>query len=72
MTPGLGIAIVGAGPAGCAAAIALMRAGAGPVLLIDAAGRDDSGGAREAGARRPRFGESLPPDIRLVFAALGV
>ncbi|VBB16487.1 NAD(P)/FAD-dependent oxidoreductase [Burkholderia stabilis] len=72
MTPGHGIAIVGAGPAGCAAAIALMQAGAGPVLLIDAAGRDDSGGAREAGARRPRFGESLPPDIRLVFAALGV
>ncbi|VWC67579.1 tryptophan halogenase [Burkholderia lata] len=76
MTQGHGIAIVGAGPAGCAAAIALARAGVGPVRLIDTAGHDGGSGERArpaaGGPRPPRFGESLPPDIRLVFAALGL
>jgi flavin-dependent dehydrogenase len=54
------IAICGAGVAGCALAIALVRAGYS-VLVLE----------REvASARRP--GESLPPEVRVPLAALGV
>jgi flavin-dependent dehydrogenase len=54
------VAICGAGPAGCSLAIALARAGYS-VLVLE---RDS------APARRP--GESLPPEIRVPLAALGV
>jgi flavin-dependent dehydrogenase len=54
------IAICGAGPAGCALAIALARAGYS-VLMLE----------REATpAQRP--GESLPPEVRVPLAALGI
>jgi flavin-dependent dehydrogenase len=55
------VAVIGAGPAGCAAAIALKRLGVASVLLLE--GGDGT---------RSRFGESLPPDIRLVLAQLGL
>lgn len=55
------VAVVGAGPAGCAAAIALKRLGVASVLLLEA-----------GDGTRPRFGESLPPDIRLILAQLGL
>ena len=55
------VAVIGAGPAGCAAAIALKRLGVASVLLLEA-----------GNGTRPRFGESLPPDVRLVLARLGL
>jgi flavin-dependent dehydrogenase len=56
----LDIEICGAGPAGCALAIALARAGYS-VLMLE----------REATpAQRP--GESLPPEVRVPLAALGI
>jgi flavin-dependent dehydrogenase len=55
------VAVIGAGPAGCAAAIALKRLGVGSLLLLEA-----------GDGTRPRFGESLPPDIRLILARLGL
>lgn len=55
------VAVIGAGPAGCAAALALRRAGVDSVVLVAAA----------RGAR-PRFGESLPPDCRLPLSDLGL
>ncbi|MHB1058239.1 MAG: tryptophan 7-halogenase [Rhodanobacter sp.] len=55
------VAIVGGGPAGCATAIALARAGIDDVVVVDAGTCD-----------RPRVGESLPPDIRLLFRQLGL
>ncbi|WP_080933006.1 NAD(P)/FAD-dependent oxidoreductase [Xanthomonas albilineans] len=55
------VAVIGAGPAGCAAAIALRRAGVGSVVLIDA-----------GDGQRPRYGESLPPATGLLLHALGV
>lgn len=55
------VAIIGAGPAGCAAAIALARAGIDDVVVFDA-GR----------SARPQVGESLPPDIRPLFQQLGL
>jgi flavin-dependent dehydrogenase len=55
------VAIVGGGPAGCAAALALAGAGVDGVQLIEAG--DYS---------RQRVGESLPPDTRLLFTRLGL
>ncbi len=55
------VAIIGGGPAGCAAALALAGAGVDGVQLIEAG--DYS---------RQRVGESLPPDTRLLLAKLGV
>jgi flavin-dependent dehydrogenase len=55
------VAVIGAGPAGCAAALRLRRRGAGRVLLADAGG---SGGFR--------IGESIPPDTRRLLAGLGL
>ncbi|MBI5257911.1 MAG: tryptophan 7-halogenase [Burkholderiales bacterium] len=55
------VAVIGAGPAGCAAAIALRRAGIGSVQLLEA-----------GDGQRPRFAESLPPDTGLVLAELGL
>lgn len=52
--------IIGAGPAGCAAAIVLAEAGRS-VLLID----------RPAGARRA-LAESIPPSARRILTELGV
>jgi flavin-dependent dehydrogenase len=54
------VAIIGAGPAGCAAAIALHRLQVESILLI------------EADLERRVFVESLPPDIRLPLAELGL
>jgi flavin-dependent dehydrogenase len=55
------VAIIGAGPAGCAAAIALARSGIDGVVVFDA-GR----------SARPQIGESLPPDIRPLLQQLGL
>ena len=54
------VLIVGGGPAGCAAAIALRQRKAGRVIVVD------------DGARSPvRIGESIPPDSRLLLEQLG-
>jgi len=55
------VVIVGGGPAGCATALALSRRGITGVLLVEAT---DYG--------RVRIGESVPPEIRLLLAELGV
>lgn len=55
------VAIVGGGPAGCAAALALLQRGLDGVVLIEAG---DYG--------RPRVGESLPPDTRELLMRLGL
>jgi flavin-dependent dehydrogenase len=55
------VTVIGAGPAGCAAAIALRRAGVERVLLVEA-----------GTGQRPPFVESLPPDTRLLLAQLGL
>ncbi|MET1080799.1 MAG: tryptophan 7-halogenase [Pseudomonas sp.] len=55
------VAIIGGGPAGCASALALAQRGIDGVVIVEAG---DYG--------RPRVGESLPPDIRLLLDRLGV
>lgn len=55
------VVILGGGPAGCAAALALARHGMSRVLVVEA-------GRYEA----VRIGESIPPDIRVVLGELGV
>lgn len=55
------VAVVGAGPAGTAAAIALRQCGVARVLVIDSGEAGDF-----------RIGESVPPDIRPLLASLGV
>lgn len=53
--------VVGGGPAGCAAAIALRQSGGGRVIVVE-------GGTYES----ERIGESIPPDTRRLFARLGL
>ncbi|HET9256567.1 MAG TPA: FAD-dependent monooxygenase, partial [Pseudonocardiaceae bacterium] len=60
MPPEFDIAIVGGGPAGCAAGIVAARAGKRVVILE----RSSYGTAR--------VGETLPPEIRLLLERLGV
>lgn len=55
------VAIIGGGPAGCATALALARRGIDQVVLIEA-----------GDYRRPRIGESLPPDTRQLLKRLGL
>ena len=55
------VVVLGAGPAGCTAAIALRRRGVPAVLLVDA-----------GDTRSPRLGESIPPDSRLLLERIGV
>lgn len=56
------VAIVGAGPAGAACALALARAGVGRVCLID-------GGGAPGGIA---VGETIPPDARRLLDRLGL
>lgn len=60
MSAPVDVAIVGGGPAGCAAAIALARLGR-RVLLVERSRYD-----------RVRIGETLPPRARPLLAALGL
>ncbi len=53
------VIVFGAGPAGCATAIALCQAGVARVLVI------------EPGRKGPRVGESIPPATRMQIEALG-
>jgi flavin-dependent dehydrogenase len=55
------VAVVGGGPAGCAAALALRRLGVQGVLVVEA-------GSYEG----PRIGETVPPEIRLLLDRLGL
>lgn len=56
------VAIAGAGPAGCATAIALTRRGVGDVCLLDL----------QPVPNGPRLGETTPPEARLVLNELGL
>lgn len=60
-SPSYEVVILGGGPAGCAAALALGRLGVGPVLIVEAGGYDAA-----------RIGESIPPDARILLEKLGV
>lgn len=55
------VAIVGAGPAGCACALALAQRGVSGIVLIEAGDHTQF-----------RIGESLPPDAFRLFQALGI
>lgn len=55
------VAIVGAGPAGAACALALARVGVARVVLIDGGGRPG-----------PAIGETIPPDTRRLLDQLGL
>lgn len=55
------VAVLGGGPAGCAAALSLRRRGVDGVVLVEGGDRD-----------RVRVGESLPPDTRVALERLGV
>lgn len=61
MTQQFDVVIIGGGPAGCAAAIALKKLGVQRVLIAES---DDY--------TRPRIGESIPPDTRRLFSRLGI
>jgi 2-polyprenyl-6-methoxyphenol hydroxylase-like FAD-dependent oxidoreductase len=53
--------VLGGGPAGCAAALALRRSGTGTVVVVESG---------TYGAER--IGESIPPATRRLFARLGL
>jgi flavin-dependent dehydrogenase len=55
------VVVLGAGPAGCAAALALAQNEVGPILLVAPAHDPDF-----------RVGESVPPDIRISLDELGL
>jgi flavin-dependent dehydrogenase len=55
------VVILGGGPAGCAAALALARLGTFRILVVEAGHHD-----------AVRVGESIPPDTRIVLEQLGV
>lgn len=55
------IAIIGAGPAGCSCAIALIKKGIRDVIIID-----------NSKTGKFHIGESVPPDINSVFKELGI
>ena len=55
------VAVLGAGPAGCATALALLREGAIGVCLVDPSDQPDA-----------HLGETLPPDARIDLEALGL
>jgi flavin-dependent dehydrogenase len=55
------VVILGGGPAGCAAALTLARAGVARVLVIEASHYEHE-----------RVGESIPPDARRLFDQLGL
>ncbi len=57
----LAVAVIGGGPAGCAAALGLARAGIERVALFEA-----------SPSARSKLGESLPPDARPLLRSLGV
>ena len=59
---GCDVAILGAGPAGAACALALANRGVGSVCLVD-------GGRTPGGAA---VGETIPPDARLLLVRLGL
>ncbi|OPX55443.1 Dehydrogenase (flavoprotein) [Oceanospirillum multiglobuliferum] len=61
------VVIVGAGPAGAAAAIALRNAGGGSVILLD-----DKGFSQKNSEPRFHYGESANPSVRLQLALLGL
>jgi len=58
------VAIVGAGPAGAACALALARAGVARICLVDP--------GPATGAAAIAVGETLPPDARLLLDRLGL
>jgi flavin-dependent dehydrogenase len=55
------VAVLGGGPAGCAAALALLRLGNARVLVVESSRYDAL-----------RIGESLPPDVCLLLRQLGL
>src|SRR5271167_3730001 len=55
------VVVLGAGPAGCATALSLAKAGISQVLLVEPARDGDL-----------RVGESVPPDIRILLDELGL
>jgi 2-polyprenyl-6-methoxyphenol hydroxylase-like FAD-dependent oxidoreductase len=59
--PSCDVAVIGAGPAGAACALALRQAKVASVVLVD--------GGRPAG---PAIGETIPPDARLLLDRLGL
>jgi len=55
------VVVLGGGPAGCATALFLARAGISRVLLVESTRHRDF-----------RVGESVPPDIRILLDELGL
>lgn len=55
------VVVVGGGPAGCAAALALRRHGVARILVVESSRYDAS-----------RIGESIPPDTRVLLQQLGI
>lgn len=64
MTIAAQVAVLGAGPAGAACALALARAGVDGVRLVDS--------GRRRGRKPVAVGETIPPDARLLLDRLGL